>query len=229
MDNNWHEIWNNRVLDSSEKLNLEALIRLDGFDTGVAQISSSAWLDGVARMAEMIGIEDGESVFEFGCGSGAFLCALKEVRAIKGAGIDYSHSLIEIAKRALPEMHFTCEEAQNVSPDIEYDYCISHSVFHYFDMAYAEKVLGIMAAKARKAVIVLEIPDAETREAAETIRRDKLTQDEYEQKYAGLEHNYYPRKWFSDQAQKLNMACKFIENQIHYGQKDFRYGCILEK
>ena len=229
MKNSWHQVWSNRKLEANERLTLETLIRLNGFDTGIARITSSAWLEGLGKIAKLIGIQGGDSVLEFGCGSGAFLFALNKVCQIKGSGIDYSSSLIDIAKTALPEMDFTCEEAGKVSSTKKFDYCVSHSVFHYFSETYAENVLGIMAAKARKAVVVLEVPDAATKELAEKLRRRGLQEDEYAEKYAGLDHNYYPRKWFSSNASKLGMTCEFLENQINYDQKDFRYGCILRR
>lgn len=145
-----------------------------------------------------------------------------------GGGVDYSQPLVEIARRALPRMDFICAEAIAVQTQPQYDHCISHSVFQYFDHDYAGRVLKIMATKARKTVTVLDIPDATMRQAVEGIRRDRMSPDEYDRKYAGLQHNYYERTWFKSQADKLGLSCEFIDNQIqNYAQKDFRFSCLM--
>lgn len=231
MTNNWQVVWNKRSLVGEITPDLDTLIRLDGFDTGAGFITAQDWRTSVARNVNLLGMRQEESVFEFGCGAGAFLYALVEQRAIAGGGgVDYAAPLIEVARRALPEMDFVCAEAKDVSCQPQYDYCISHSMFHYFDLEYAEQVLHAMAKKARKSVVILEVPDAATREAAERIRRDLMSPEEYARKYAGLAHHYYERQWFKQQATKLGLSCEFIENQIpNYAQKDFRFGCVMRK
>lgn len=186
MVNNWQTIWNARVLGTKDDITLDALIRLDGFDSGAGYISVEDWSAAVARVADLLGIQDGESVFEFGVGSGAFLFELNEQRCISGGGVDYSLPLIEVARRALPKFEFICAEAKDVLPQPQADHCISHSMFHYFDLPYAERVLECMAAKARKTVVILEVPDEATREAAERIRSAQMTPEEYQKKYVGF-------------------------------------------
>lgn len=103
-------------------------------------------------------------------------------------------------------------------------------MFHYFDLAYAEQMLQAMAKKSRKSIVILVVPNAATREAAERIRRDLMTPEEYAQKYDGLAHHYYEPQWFTQQARRLGLSCEFIENQIpNYAQKDFRFGCVMRK
>ena len=231
MTNNWLTIWNKRTLGRDETPDLDALIRLDGFDVGAGYVTAQDWRTSVARVSDLLHIQDGDSVFEFGCGSGAFLYALIEQRVISEVGgADYSAPLIEVARRSLPDNDFFCTEAKDVPCKPQYDHCITHGMFHYFDTAYAELVLKRMLCKARHTVAILEVPDAASREASERIRRDRLTPEEYNRKYAGLPHNYYEREWFEKQAVKLGLNCEFIENQIpNYAQKDFRFGCIMRK
>lgn len=83
--NKWQEVWSKRALARDAVLDLDALIRLDGFDTQVSRISAQDWQPSVIRIANMIGIQIEDSVFEFGCGAGAFLFALQE-KKIRGGG-----------------------------------------------------------------------------------------------------------------------------------------------
>lgn len=230
MHNDWRTIWNKRGLASDEAMDLEASIRLDGFDSGAGYISVEDWRAAAAQIADLVGIQDGEAVFEFGCGGGAFLLALSERRRISGGGADYSLPLIEAARRALPKLEFFCVEAKDVLTHPRVDHCISHSMFHYFDLTYAERVLDCMVAKAHKTISILDVPDEETYDASERVRVGRMTQQEYSKKYAGLPHQYYKREWFESQSKKRGLSCQFIENQIaNYAQKDFRYGCVMRK
>ena len=75
---NWKEIWNRRT-SNGEGVDLDALIKLDGFDTGAGRIDVADWRTYVEHIAEKLGIRNGETVFEVGCGAGAFLYALREL------------------------------------------------------------------------------------------------------------------------------------------------------
>jgi cyclopropane fatty-acyl-phospholipid synthase-like methyltransferase len=230
LGNDWRTIWANRTLDPSEDISLETLIRLDGFDSGAGRILTKDWRVGVERFADLAGMRHGDSVFEFGCGSGAFLYALAEKFSIVCGGVDYSAPLIEVARKALPGANFLCTEASNVKRTPVYDHCISHGVFHYFDFTYAEKILDLMAAKAKRTVAVLEVPDAALKREAEDIRREALSEAEYIKKYAGLEHYYYEKDWFLEQATRLEYSCEFIDDLIpNYIQSKYRFGCLMNR
>src|SRR5256885_3503728 len=59
--------------------------------------------------------------------------------------------------------------------------------------AYAEEVIARMAAKALRAVAVLDVPDVARRDEAEAFRRGVLGAEAYERRYRGLEHRYFGR------------------------------------
>ncbi len=86
MTNNWQAVWNKRSLAGEIAPDLDTLIRLDGFDSGAGFITAQDWRTSVARNVNLLGIRQEESVFEFGCGAGAFLYALAEQHAIAGGG-----------------------------------------------------------------------------------------------------------------------------------------------
>lgn len=72
MENRWKNIWEKRSLDSNYESTLAELIRLDGFDGKTGKIEIKAWLKYIEDIQKQIGIRDNDSVFEIGCGSGAF-------------------------------------------------------------------------------------------------------------------------------------------------------------
>jgi trans-aconitate methyltransferase len=227
MTQNWKEIWNRRTT-ASEGLELGALIKLDGFDTGAGHIEADDWRTYAARIAEKLGIRDGATIYEVGCGAGAFLYALRERHFLSVGGLDYSAGLIAVASHVMPDGDFKVLEAKAVKTVPQYDYVIANSVFHYFNLEYAAEVLDRMIKKASFAVAILEVPDLRTKDASEALRRDILSQEEYEKKYAGLEHTYYARDWFKAQATVRGLKCEMFDGCIpNYTQNRFRFGCII--
>ena len=231
---NWKKIWASRKPASGKPL-LQSLIELDGFDSDTNRIDVSSWqcyVDSIVADLE-IGAED--SVYEVGCGSGAFLYALQNSGRLPGgprviAGLDYSPALIDVARTALPSGHFECMEAAQVNVSASFDFVIANSVFHYFPLEYAKRVLESMCQKAGRAVALLELPDALRREESEAFRRGTLSQGEYERKYSGLSHTYYDRAWVQTIAVQAGLECRVFEQSItDYPQNKFRFNAILKK
>ena len=229
MNNKWKEIWNKRSADQ-DKYSLDDLIKLDGFDTGAGKINENDWRYLTNKVAEVLGLQDDDTVFEVGCGAGAFLYSLLEDYDLKVGGLDYSEGLIEIAKKVMPDGNWILDEAKNIPDDQEFDYVISHGVFHYFGLSYASQVLDKMIKSARKCIAVLEVPDLDTKYEAESIRRDLLTEENYKKKYEGLEHTYYSKKWFENIAIENDLETIFLEGVIpNYAQNKYRFGVIMKK
>jgi len=223
----WKEVWDARRAGTAPSA-LQALIDLDGFDTGAGRIAEPAWRSYVERIAGLLGMRAGESVFEVGCGAGAFLLPLHEA-GLKVAGVDYSAALVEAARRAIPDGDFVHGEALEL--ESRYDYVVANSVFHYFpDAAYADRVLGAMLAAARRGVAVLEVPDVTTRNQAEAARRGALGEEEYRKKYAGLEHRYYAREQLLDAARRAGFEAQILDQSIDgYAQNAFRFNCLMRR
>ncbi len=227
---NWKEIWNRRSFSAEEKLSLDTLIKLDGFDSGAGRIAADDWQTYADIISEKLNIKNDDSIYELGCGAGAFLYALREKHALKVGGLDYSSALIEAATHAMPDGEFIATEAKLVDAEIAYDFVISNSVFHYFSQDYAAAVLARMVKKAKVAVAIMEVPDLQTKLESEALRRDLLSQEEYEKKYAGLEHTYYDRAWFNEQAVALGCSCETFDGCVPgYAQNKFRFGAIIKK
>ncbi len=227
---NWKEIWNRRSFSAGEKLSLDTLIKLDGFDSGAGRIAADDWQTYAGIISAKLKLVDGNSIYELGCGAGAFLYALREKHTLKVGGLDYSSALIEAATQAMPDGEFIATEAKLVDAEIAYDFVISNSVFHYFSQDYAAAVLARMVKKAKVAVAIMEVPDLQTKLESEALRRDLLSQEEYEKKYAGLEHTYYDRAWFNEQATALGCSCETFDGCVPgYAQNKFRFGAIIKK
>ena len=230
MDNKWYEIWAQRQVNDSESLTLENLIALDGFDSGAGKIEVNDWREYTRLAAEKLNIKESNSVYEVGCGSGAFLYALSEHISLNVGGNDYSDSLIKAAKQIFPKGDFECLEARSINTSNTYDFVISNSVFHYFDLTYGKDVLKKMIEKAKHAVCILEVPDINTKEKSERIRREMLSAKEYESKYSGLQHTYYDRDWFISIAVENGLTCEIFDGFVpNYAQNKFRFGCIMRK
>lgn len=230
MSNDWKNIWNKRKLIDSANFSLDELIALDGFDTGAGKIRSQDWRNYAAKVAAMLNLKKDHSIYEVGCGSGAFLYALNEVIHIKTGGNDYSQPLIETAKLVFPGSDFECIEASQINTDNKYDFVISNSVFHYFDTQYAKNVISKMIEKSHSKICILEIPNAQRKEEAEKMRRDQLSIEEYEKKYAGLNHTYYSKDWFASIGKDFGLEYEIFDGCIpNYLQNDFRFGCIFHK
>jgi ubiquinone/menaquinone biosynthesis C-methylase UbiE len=225
----WQEVWNRRSGKEGEDV-LQSLIDLDGFDTGAGKISAADWRAYAGWIADRLGVGPGKSVFEVGCGSGAFLYVLRERGATVG-GIDFAANLLEHARRVLAGGDFVHGNAAELPAQPGYDFAVANSVFHYFpDEPYAQAVLGRMLDKAGSAVAVLDVPDAATRDEAERVRSAGLSADEYQKKYAGLHHRYYPRRWFEAKAAQRGWRCETFDQRVaEYGQSSFRFNAVLTR
>jgi SAM-dependent methyltransferase len=97
-------------------------------------ISSEDWTTLCRRTADFVGIEDGDAVFEAGCGSGAFLAELIAYRNVTIAGVDFAENLISIAKNHLSgDFGFgDITDLSSIESD-RYDKVLSHCVFLYLD------------------------------------------------------------------------------------------------
>jgi histidinol-phosphate/aromatic aminotransferase/cobyric acid decarboxylase-like protein/choline kinase/ubiquinone/menaquinone biosynthesis C-methylase UbiE len=231
----WKLIWENRNLNGIEtptQLNdtLEKLVHVDGFDKGNGNIKPDSWKQYIEFLTDKMGIRDGDSIFEVGCGCGAFLYLFHHSGHRVG-GIDYSEPMINKARSIMANADFTVCDAINLDCNEKYDFIVANSVFFYFpDYEYSKEVLRKMINKSNKAVLVLDIPDLHQKEACENIRRGALPPGEYEKKYDGLHHLYFDKDWFHDFAKtnncKVGMFGQIIAN---YGNGKFRFNCMIEK
>ncbi len=241
--NNWRNIWANKTLPADKRTLLQRMLSANGYDTGFGDISESAWRDYVHSVAAALQLRDDASVYDVGCGSGAFLLPLHQ-RGCTVGGLDYSANLLQIAAQHLGAQdsgaqqlnndasRFMHGEAAQLSPTPQYDLVLASGVFFYFpSLHYAAEVLALMIRKSRRAVAVLDVPDAATEAEAMQFRRGLLGDAAYREKYRGLEHLYYVQSWFATTFAAHGITdVTFHPQQIDgYENNRFRYNVFARK
>jgi trans-aconitate methyltransferase len=194
----WDEVWGRRRLDASRPTLLAQLMAADGYDTGFGDLDEASWRAFVADVGARLEVAPETSIYEVGCGAGAFLLDLHDAGCTVG-GLDASAALVDIARQALPRAELQHAPAAAVDPEPRYDVVVSCGAFLYFpSLAYARDVLARMVTKARRAVAVLDVPDLDRRDAALAMRRGRMDAASYEAKYRGLDHLFFERGWFTE-------------------------------
>lgn len=144
----WKTIWNKK--DRVNNYVLETLIKADGFDSGAGSFTLDDWTIYTKQHFDKLNIKDTDSIYDVGCGCGAFVYPLYLIGNKIGGG-DYSSALINLANTVMQHCHFEHVDAIKIGAKQKYDIVLSHSVFHYFkDLDYAENVILNMLEKANK-------------------------------------------------------------------------------
>jgi len=206
--NNWRSVWERKGAEAEDATpDLEALLQANGYDTGCSDVTPAAWAAYVDRVLNRLGANAGDTLFEVGCGAGAFLLACHE-RGLTVAGCDYSSTLSALASRALPDSHIECRQASEIPLLPQYDFVVSAGVFHYFpDLEYAVGVIRAMTRKSRNGVAVLDVPDIAHREANLQLRYQLAgSREAHEKRYQGLDHLHYEREWVVQEMQNAGLS-----------------------
>jgi SAM-dependent methyltransferase len=204
----WHEVWERKGETPVEEYDLETLIALDGFDSGLGAMTPDQFRALAGLVQRTLGLRAGSRVLDVGCGAGALLWCLRETGA-ELYGIDYSPTLVAHARAALPEARIEVGEATDLP--FQVDAIVCHSVFHYFpDYEYARRVVRAFR-RAAPVSLILDVPDLATRTEAEVAR------------IAGGarpgRHLYYPRPFFKGTV---------WGSRVHgYGNAPYRFNALL--
>ena len=231
MSNNWLDVWSKRNTDS-KKINLSELILLNGFDSPLGNMKENDWTNYVDNIIRNYGLNYGSSIFEVGCGSGAFLYPFYNSN-YKISGIDFSKNLVSIANRIFKlntNKIQTCS-AEKLDYSNKFHFVVSNHVFHYFpSLNYSFEVLEKMFLKCSKKVILLGLPNYDFKIESENKRRGILTFKEYEKKYSNLNILYFKKDDFKNFAEKKNANVEFFNHQMPgFVQNKFRFDCVISK
>ena len=226
----WHDVWSQRTLteltDGDTPPTLDDLIVADGFNTGHGDIDVDAWLEFTSRTYDLFDLTPGDSLFDVGCGSGAFLHPASR-RGIDVGGIDYSTALIDIARLAMPEGSFDVGEATQLESEPSADVVMSFGVFLYFpSLDYARQVVERMSRKATRAVAIFEIPDeALADQALEARQAAAGGAAAYAERYEGLGHLSFSTQWVTTALEEQGLVDVTVEPQSirGYANGDFRF------
>lgn len=222
----WRDVWESRRLQPGRGTPLAQLMAADGLDTGFGDVAEADWVAYVRRTADHLGVTPATSVFEVGCGAGAFLYELHRQGCPVG-GVDRSATLVGYARAALPGGRFEVADAAEVDATEPVDVVLSSGVFMYFpSLDYAREVIERMVAKATRAVAVLDVPDAAMR--AEALAHRIATvggEAAYRERYDGLDHLYYDREWVADALRACGVVGVRVADQdiANYDNGRFRF------
>lgn len=223
---NWKKVWERRRLDTSLGSTLLQLMAADGLDTAFGRVDEASWVRFVRRWTARLRITPQTSVFEVGCGSGAFLYDL-HCSGCPVGGIDQSEALIAIARSVMPGGQFGVADAADLDARPPFDVVLSCGMFPYLSgPRHALDVVERMVAKATTAVAVLDVPDATLRREALAYRHQRAGgESAYATSYDGLEHCYYQREWLEQALARNGLIDVQAEDQNidGYGNSPFRF------
>ena len=225
----WKAIWSSKELGPADRSILARLIAIDGFSSVFGRMDDAGqWLDYVLFQAKRLGVVPGDSLYEVGCGGGAFLYPFWE-RGHRVAGADQAPNLITIARQAMPGAALQTLEARDIPAQEQADVVVSNGVFLYFpDQAYAEAVLRKMIAMARKSVGIFDVCDLATKAEAIAARRGVMGDAEYEAHYHGLDHLYFDRQWFARVLSGLPARVDVVDQSLAgYGNNAYRFNVYI--
>lgn len=104
---------------------------------------------------------DGKNVLDVGCGAGIFSNYLSKL-GVKPKGVDFSSTLINIAKQNYPNIEFVCSDICNYHPDETFDgIFVKDMLFHLSD----EDILKTLSSFKKllkpngKICIIMDIPN----------------------------------------------------------------------
>lgn len=233
----WREVWNARGLSGHEgdatSEPLEVALRLDGYDTAMANgLTPKSMRDLSVAWGKRVALTPGDSMYEVGCGSGAFLAAATEVHGISRlGGSDYSQSLITSGRMLFPWLDLEVREGSQVPPEPTYTHVTCVGAFMYFsDLEYAATVVDRMIAKSVRTVSILDVPDLSDKERSESFRQRRYSGTVYQERYRGLDHLYFDRTWFLNHFARSAWRVVTADQEIEgYSNSKFRFNVFAER
>jgi SAM-dependent methyltransferase len=228
--NTWQEIWNQKKSGDGEASLLSRLIAADGFGSPFGRLKDERhWLDYVENAARRLGIGPQDSVYDVGCGAGAFLYPFYS-KGHRVGGMDYAPNLISIARSAMPLAQLSIGDAATINTEGKYSVVVSNGVFLYFpDYKYAAGVLRRMAEMAEKSIGVFDVPDLAKKKAAIAERIRTLGKAQYKEKYQGLDHLYFSREWFGETLGRGFNTVVLDQDMDGYSNSRYRFNVYFQR
>jgi len=227
----WRTIWGRRQVPAGDLPLLERLLLADGHDNRFGRVDIDGWHRYVLEVGRRLRLRPGDSVFDVGCGAGAFLLPLAEAGHRVG-GIDLSAGLLAGAREAMPAGSWQIGDAASLATGRAWDAVVSSGVFLYLDsFDHASTVLGRMAACAGSSLAVLDVADRDRAAAARAAREQIFGAEEYARRYAGLEHLAFDRQWFENRLDAQGFDSVEITDQFlaGYGNAPYRFNVLARR
>ena len=232
----WKQIWSQKSVCNLSNITLHDLILANGYDTGVGSYNEKNWRIMVADFCRKIALQPDCRILEIGCGSGAFLYAINEIFNVESYGIDYSKSLVDVAKAAIPNGEFKTQQADQPSNfKTSFDVIFSNGVFFYFpNQEYVKKVIlnWTKHISSGGKFALMDLPD-EKHEATYHSERMKAYKDpcKYEDDYKDLYHLFFDKEGMIQYLESIGMenVKQFPHAVNSYGNARFRFNIICTK
>ena len=244
MGDTWKSIWNKKTAENySINMNSTKDIFLSlKYAMGVGKIGSGGTItfedfynQFLINLKELSFSLDSDftpnSFFDLGCGTGCYLYLLETInKSYILGGSDYSEPFINLAKKTLPSIEdLTYSDAADLDTEKKYDCVFSRSIFQYFpNESYAEEVVNRMIQKSNHSVGLFYIHDLAKKEEFIAYRRSTI--EDYDKKYAGINHMFYSKNFFAEIAEQNNCSVKFSKTPIkNYWNSPYTYDVYFFK
>ncbi len=233
---NWRSVWIRKGTEPTLKtLTLPDFFKMNGWDTGAGQLDEQTWLKLIGYFRKRLRVRRDDSLLEVGCGAGLFLLPFAR-KGVRVSGVDYSRTLVEVAKAVLPRNSCVRHSEANrlPFPSGSFDNAASNGVFLYFpSWGYAEEALDeiVRVLKPGGRCLITDLNDISKRTLAERMRRKNLGLEKYRRMYRGLGHRYYRREWFVRYARKRGLVYEVASQKKanSYGNSAWRFMFYFEK
>jgi ubiquinone/menaquinone biosynthesis C-methylase UbiE len=221
--NRWRSIWENKAEVPSHNT-LTSLIKADGFDSVYAQYTNQEWESICRKIVTHSRFDPGSKTLEIGCGSGAIVYCISGLAEGVFYGMDFSSSLIEIAKKTMPSFFWSVQESSNLSyPENFFDTVLIHSVLQYMpNQNYLEETLmeALRVCKTGGSIVIADVYDKEKLEVYLALRSEAkgLSVSEYLRENIGFEHMFLSKEFIhnffkdSESVQEVDLNC---DNSSH--------------
>lgn len=207
---NWNEIWSSRT-GKAGAVEWSDLLRANGYDGAQSNLNVENLSAALNRYAREIRLERGDSVYEIGCGAGAFLHQWSHQGHAVG-GCDLSQPLVDCAKEALPKGNWSQAAAHEFPVGGRWDHLVSFGLCLYLTPVEVEDLIVRMVMKAKRSVSIYDIPDESKQWACEE-ERERLIPD-YKNRYAGLHHYYHSKERIAAKLAALGLSVTIKDQDI---------------
>ena len=231
---NWLKIWENKA-----RSDVEDSHKVDGWDLlSVEEYRELVYSCLVGNEQDLLNPD--LNMIELGCGSGAFIEALKlKYPLINIRGADYSPKLIKLACAKFRNLKFDLLDMMSTKLVWEktlgtkpFDVIFSYSTLYYLDeIKHVEEVLKKMLFILSKTgkIIIGEINDNSAIKEANNVRKISHKERKIVSKDIDADHLYLPKELFISFAEENNLVASFLSLPEWYPASKYRYHVILEK
>ena len=230
-ENRWNNIWNRKSCDNGDKIPLHHV-------NGFTQLTTLEYSNLVTTMLKPINIKKNWSIFDCGCGAGAFLEQINLQYGCNNlSGIDYSSGLVEIARALHGNIQIGTITDLSEWPDETFDCVVCFSVYFYLETPDAARQAlreAIRICKTGGTVYIGDVNDFSKKEAALEMRK-KTHENQCKLSTDSPDHMYLEKSLFTDIASEYRM--KNIEIVDHcdtdlidyYDTANYRFSVYMEK